>query len=917
MLAMSSLAQFNLTQLGQRSYTQILSDIWGYAKNGKEYALVGVYNGTSIVDVTDPANPTQLHFVPGPNSGWRDLKTWGDYAYVTNESDSGLLVINMTGLPGSISYKHWKGNNGVTFKSAHNIFIDEQGFGYIVGADYGVGGAIVVDLFTDQWNPNVEIAYNIAYIHDAFVRGDTMWASEISQGRFAVVDMSDKGPANVPLSKVMARQNTPSDFNHNGWLSADGKYFFTTDEVSGAFIGAYDVSDLANISEVDRIQSNPGSGVIVHNTFWINNFLVTSYYQDGVHIVDATHPDNLVEMGNFDTSPLLSGDGFHGCWGVYPYLPSGIILASDIENGLYVLGPTYQQACYLIGNVTDSLTSASLSAVSVTIATAAYAATSTDLIGDYKTGFQVAGSYDVTFSKVGYYDKTITAVTVNHGVITTLDVKLKPQIPFSTTGIVRDSTTGVGIPNAHVKFVATNATYEVTCDGYGIYTVPSMFEGTYDVYAGQWGYLTRHRSIFLTGNAVDFDLPQGYYDDFLFDLGWTVNGNAVRGHWERGVPVGTTNGSEQSNPDADVPGDFGDIAYVTGNAGGSVGFDDVDDGYTLLTSPTFDLTGYLYPAIHYYRWFYNGGGGGQPNDSLIVKLHNGTTDTIIDLVVTGDPGESQWINKRFLISDYLTPTTTMKISFHTADWPGSGHLVEAGADHFFVYDSLHAPVADFSADAIDGCQPFVVHLLDESIQPQVWNWQLPGSLEGSSTLKNPTVTYPTPGTYDVTLEVSNITGADSITKVTFITVHESPSVTVSNGASSATASASGGLPPYTYLWNDPAQQATATATNLGAGYFTVTVTDQNGCTAVDSVFVDWPVGVSVWPNPSLGDFLLRLGSMVQSIRVYDALGRLVIAVDDIPQNELHIGSLRTQGVYTLVARGHGGEQVIVKLVVAG
>lgn len=56
-------------------------------------------------------------------------------------------------------------------------------------------------------------------------------------------------------------------------------------------------------------------------------------------------------------------------------------------------------------------------------------------------------------------------------------------------------------------------------------------------------------------------------------------------------------------------------------------------------------------------------------------------------------------------------------------------------------------------------------------------------------------------------------------------------------AGSATVTANGGNAPYNYLWNDSAMQTTATAVNLYAGTYRVTVTDANGCTAVQLVSV--------------------------------------------------------------------------------
>ena len=86
-----------------------------------------------------------------------------------------------------------------------------------------------------------------------------------------------------------------------------------------------------NIQEVDRIQSNPGSLSIPHNTHFDNNFLITSWYRDGTTVHDVTYPNNMIQVAYYD-SYSGSGDGFDGCWGTYPFLPSGLIISSDIKS---------------------------------------------------------------------------------------------------------------------------------------------------------------------------------------------------------------------------------------------------------------------------------------------------------------------------------------------------------------------------------------------------------------------------------------------------------------------------------------------------------------------------------------------------------------------------------------------------------
>jgi len=81
-------------------------------------------------------------------------------------------------------------------------------------------------------------------------------------------------------------------------------------------------------------------GAVVHNPYIKGDFLYVSYYEDGVYIFDISNPKKPKLTAFFDTYPQNNEgeyNGFYGCWSVYPFLPSGIILASDQRNGLFVL----------------------------------------------------------------------------------------------------------------------------------------------------------------------------------------------------------------------------------------------------------------------------------------------------------------------------------------------------------------------------------------------------------------------------------------------------------------------------------------------------------------------------------------------------------------------------------------------------
>ena len=231
-----------------------------------------------------------------------------------------------------------------------------------------------------------------------------------------------------------------------------------------------------------------------------------------------------------------------------------------------------------------------------------------------------------------------------------------------------------------------------------------FYDDYYEVVVGKWGYRTSCNYEYITlstNNLSIITLDDGYYDDFTFDYGWTITGQATDGMWEIGDPEGTSTGGSTINPDDDIDGDCYVNAYVTDpDDGNQTGSNDVDDGDAVLTSPTLDLSSYSTPHIHYYRWFANaswgggGGGGGTPDDSLIVSITDGNSTVEVEVITSNSPNLSSWQQNSFKVSDYLAPTSSMQIIFYTADLQnGNSNYVEAGVDKFQVTNSAIPPVS--------------------------------------------------------------------------------------------------------------------------------------------------------------------------------------------------------------------------------
>jgi len=685
----------NMNLLGSKSYSNELNDVWGYVSpSGTEYALVGVQTGLSIVNISNPANPVEQAFIPGPTSVWRDIKTWGNYAYVMYDSYSGgpaqgILIVDLSNIATTTNpqyYTFFPVVNGQTYDRAHNLYIDENGVLYVFGANIGVGGALMFDLTQTPTNPGFLGIFNDYYFHDGMARGDTLWGGAIYQGLWVAVDVSNK--ANP---QIIGSYATPYTFTHNCWISDDNETLYTTDEISNAVIGIYDVSGFGALEEIGRATSqNPNSGVIPHNTHVDGDFIVTSYYRDGVTVHDVTYPYNPVLTGYYDCSPQFSGNGFNGAWGAYPYFPSGIIAVTDIENGLFLFDFPDVKGCYLEGTVTDANSNAPILTAQIELL-GSPTNTSVDLSGFYAIGLANGGNFSAVYSAPGYQSDTVP-VTLQNGVLVVQDAALQPFEQYQVTGRIDDAS-GNGIEGATVQVTVDGVKYTATTDNLGLVTFNNLFSGTYDVLVGAWGYQTECYTVNITGSAASLStvLESGYYDDFALDFGWQSTGTASTGYWDRVIPVGTTYGSAVFNPDVDASGDCEEYAFVTGNNGANAGADDVDDGYVTLESPVFDLSGYGDARMSFYTWFANDGGSGNPDDSLIVYLSNGLTEVPL-VTKTAQSTVSQWELHEFIVANEIAPTANMKLRVKASDLPPNGHLVEGGFDVFSVVDSASSGV---------------------------------------------------------------------------------------------------------------------------------------------------------------------------------------------------------------------------------
>lgn len=322
------------------------NEVWGYVDaDGREYGIMGSAAFIHIFDVTDPTNPVEITRIePGGTNVWRDFKTYGDRLYAVSDfNQEGLVIIDLSNLPMSASVTY---QSTEFFDRSHNIFIDtENGRLYAAGTNSANSGLVVLDLTQDPDAPVSLGAPTLTqgqiggYVHDVYVRDNMAYCSHGNTNSFIIWDFNDAA------NPVYIASTVSNGYNHSSWLSDDGNTVIFAEEVpTGLPLGLLDVSDMMNDNlELYQYFKFPllaptHEGSTPHNPFILGDLVYTSYYEDGVMVFDISDPNNPFLTAYYDTYPSNTNyNGYAGCWGVYPYLPSGNILASDMSNGLFLL----------------------------------------------------------------------------------------------------------------------------------------------------------------------------------------------------------------------------------------------------------------------------------------------------------------------------------------------------------------------------------------------------------------------------------------------------------------------------------------------------------------------------------------------------------------------------------------------------
>jgi len=305
------------------------NDCWGYTdQNGREYALLGVRTGTSIIDITDAPDIREVGFIKSADSIWKDIKTYQHYAYVVTDMDGlGLQIIDLSGLPDKVELVNtYKG-----FSISHNLWVDNQTG--ILYAQRTYGSGVRALSLKDPVHP-VEVSEFGSETHDMYVRNGRAYISEGGHDTIGIYDVED-----IMNPSLVKRFQIPhSGYVHNSWLSEEGGFLMTTEETPGKTVKMWDIRDLNDIHIASEYLAPNG---LAHNAHIKGQYAYLSHYGSGLRILDISDPYHIQEVAYFlkgeTDNPGTPSDPYVDAWGAFPFFESGKVLISDIEDGLYVV----------------------------------------------------------------------------------------------------------------------------------------------------------------------------------------------------------------------------------------------------------------------------------------------------------------------------------------------------------------------------------------------------------------------------------------------------------------------------------------------------------------------------------------------------------------------------------------------------
>ena len=317
------------------------SGCWGFERENEEYAIIGSTEGTHFFHIKNN-HLEQIGFVEGAyNSSQvvhREFKTYGNYAYsVCDEGTSSMQIIDLSYLPDSVVKVADLQNN--LFGKTHNLFIDTSNallYACLVTPIIGGIPTSIIPLrvfsLVDPLNPTLlwEGPDDIPVVHDIYVRDNIAF---LNCGEYGLRVYDFSNPV-APIYKSNLTFYQDQGYNHQGWLSPNGKTYIFADETSGKRVKKCLVSNNHTVQINQLFGVNSENGSISHNIMCTDEFAFIAYYNEGLRIFDIR--SNPKEIAHYDTYPDDSPFKMNGAWGVYSNYSSGNVIISDRQYGLFL-----------------------------------------------------------------------------------------------------------------------------------------------------------------------------------------------------------------------------------------------------------------------------------------------------------------------------------------------------------------------------------------------------------------------------------------------------------------------------------------------------------------------------------------------------------------------------------------------------
>lgn len=655
------------------------SALWGYtAPDGREYALLGGATGTHVIDITEKPI-TEVAFIPGPVSMWREMKTYSHYAYVVNETGEGLQIIDLSDLPASARLVK---SDSTHFRTGHTI-TQEGDFLYVNGSNVEAGanqGTLIFNVAKDPLNPEPVGSYSLHYAHDVTIRNDTMYVAAINDGRLDIVYLGEDRTAPTLVTDIVY----PGAGTHNSDLTSDGRYVMTTDEVgvTPKTLKVWDISDRENITKVADWTPAPRS--IIHNVRIVDNLAYISWYTAGTRIVDISDPARPVQIAYFNAASNPAG-AFSGNWEIYPYFKSGKLIASYMENGLYVFTLDARQKGSVRGVVRDAATGDPLPGAVIRVPTIGAVVTA-DAQGRYAIEGGT-GSLDFSATAVNYLLRE-GSITLESGGAEQ-DILITPMELRAVRLMPAEKGTGQPLGSYSYNFLTRS---EERVSGGGPLSLSIPKDSAYTIMVGAWGYETVEVPL-PAGLAGDLPVPlqKGYADDAEVNLGWSLRAGsdrAMQGTWDRYAPRPGSYLELQGGlkiplaPEEDRTPGAGIMAFATVGNGPHI-----DSGSTTLTSPLFDLSGYENPVLSFDLWYTKDAFFWLPTDDWLYFAISGDGGASWSVLEGLGKTTAGWEKKSYPLNQFLAPTDRMMFRVIASD-SGVGGWVTAALDAFRITEGV-------------------------------------------------------------------------------------------------------------------------------------------------------------------------------------------------------------------------------------